>query len=76
MAIMYRGKSFLLSWDDKAKINFGEPGCMLSTGVKGKMILVPKASILGVLHHDENQKGKCTNYIPYLTENYFLLCET
>ena len=73
---MYRGKSLLLSCDDKAKIKFGEPGCMLSTGVKGKMILVPKTSILGVLHHDVNLKGKCTNYIPYLTENDFLLCGT
>ena len=27
-----------------------------------------------VSDHDVNQKGKCTNYIPHLTENYFLLC--
>ena len=76
MAIMYRGKSLLLTCDDNAKIDFGEPGCMLSTGVRGKKTLVPTISILGALDHDVSQKGKCTNYIPYLMENDVLLCGT
>ena len=62
---MYRGKSLLLFCDGKAKIDFGEPSCMLSTGVRGKKSLVPTTSILGALDHDVNQKGKCTNYMPY-----------
>ena len=69
-------KSLLLSCNGKAKIDFGEPGCMLSTGVRGKKTLVPTASILRTLDYDVNQKGKCANYIPYLTENDFLLCGT
>ena len=76
MVIMYKGKSLLLSCDDKAKIDFGEPGCMLSTGVRGKKTLVPTTSVLGALNHDVNQKGKCINYTPYLTENDFLRCRT
>ena len=49
---------------------------MLSTGVRSKKSLVPTTSILGALDHDLNEKGKCTNYIPSLTEIDFLLCGT
>ena len=57
MAIMYRGKCLLLSCDDKAKVDFGEPGSTLSTGVRGKKSLIPTTSILGALDHDVDQKG-------------------
>ena len=33
MAIMYQGECVLLSCDDKVKVDFGEPGAVLSTGV-------------------------------------------
>ena len=51
MAIMYRGECVLLSCDDKAKVDFGEPGAVLSTGVRGKKRLIPTTSILGALDH-------------------------
>ena len=69
-------KSILLSCDDKAKIDFGEPGCLLLIGFRGKKTLVPTTSTLRALDHDVNQKGKCINYIPYLMENDFPPCGT
>ena len=57
MAIMYRGECVLLSCDDKVKVDFGEPGAVLSTGVRGKKSLIPTTSILGALDHDVSQKG-------------------
>ena len=57
MAIMYRGECVLLSCDDKAKVDFGEPGAVLSTGVRGKKRLIPTTSILGALDHYVSQKG-------------------
>ena len=56
MAITYRGECVLLSCDDKAKVDFGEPGAVLSTGVRGKKSLIPTTSILGALDYDVNQK--------------------
>ena len=57
MAIMYRGECVLLSCDDKTKVDFGEPGAVLSTGVRGKKSLIPTTSILGALDHDVSQNG-------------------
>ena len=57
MAIMYRGECVLLSCDDEAKVDFGEPGAVLSTGVRGKKSLIRTTSILGALDHDVSQKG-------------------
>ena len=56
---MYRGECVLLSCDDKAKVDFGEPGAALSTGVREKKSLIPTTSILGALDHDVSQKGTC-----------------
>ena len=56
MVIMYRGECVLLSCDDKVKVDFGEPGSVLSTGVRGKKSLILTTSILGALDHDLSQK--------------------
>ena len=53
------GSVALLSRDDKAKVDFGEPGVVLSTGVRGKNSLIPTTSILGALDHDVSKKGTC-----------------
>lgn len=53
------GSVALLSRDDKAKVDFGEPGAVLSTGVRGKNSLIPMTSILGALEHDVSKKGTC-----------------
>ena len=60
MAIKYREDSLFLSCDDKAKIDYGEPGYALSTGVRGRKSIVPTTSTLGALDHDVNQKGSLT----------------
>ena len=54
---MYRGECVLLSCDDKAKVDFGEPGAVLSTGVRGKKSLIPTTSIHGALDHDVSKKS-------------------
>ena len=46
----------LLSCDDKAKVDFGEPGAVLSTGVRGKKSLIPMTSSLEALDHDAVKK--------------------
>ena len=65
MAIMYEGQCVLLSCDDKAKVDFGEPGAVLSTGVRGKKSLVFMTSILGALDHDVSQ-GMCFSVFLFL----------
>ncbi|XP_066934138.1 uncharacterized protein [Clytia hemisphaerica] len=57
MAILNRDPCVFISCDDKAKIDFGEPGSAVSTGVRGRKSLVPSTSMLGALDHDVNQKG-------------------
>ena len=37
-------------------MDFGEPGSVLSTGVRGKKSLILTTSILGALDHDVSQK--------------------
>lgn len=46
--------------DDKAKISFGEPGVVLSTGVRGKETLVPSSTTLAACDHDVHKKGSLT----------------
>ena len=65
MATMYQGQCVLLSCDDKAKVDFGEPGAVLSTGVRGKKSLVSTTSILGALDHDVSQ-GMCFSVFLFL----------
>ena len=59
-AIKYREDSLFLSCSDKAKIDYGEPGYALSTGVHGRKSIVSTTFTLGALDHDGNQKGSLT----------------
>ena len=56
----------LLSCDDKAKVDFGEPGAVLSTGVRGKKRLIPMTSSLEALDHDVSKKGTCFSVFLFL----------
>ena len=60
-AIKDRDQTVFVSCDDKAKVDFGEPGATISSGVRGKKSIVPTTTTLGALDHDVNQKG---NIIP------------
>ena len=57
MASRERETSVFLSCDDKATIDYGEPGHTLSTGVRGKTSIVPSKSLLGALDHDVKKRG-------------------
>ncbi|XP_052781350.1 uncharacterized protein LOC128217930 [Mya arenaria] len=46
--------------DDKAKVPFGEPDMVLSTGVRGKKTLTPSTSTLVAADHDMHHKGSLT----------------
>ena len=59
-AVKYREYVTFLSIDDKAKLNYGEPGLAISTGVRGKKAIVPVNHVLGALDHDVNSKGSLT----------------
>ena len=58
--VQHRDCSALIFTDDKAKIAFGEPGHLLSTGVRGRKSLVPTSSILSAEDHDVHHKGSLT----------------
>lgn len=58
-AVELKNKCYLLCTDDKAKVSFGEPGCAVSTGVRGKKSLVPVNTTLVAMDHDMN-KGSLT----------------
>ena len=47
-----RKDAVLLCCDDKAKVPVGEPGCAVSTGVRGKKTLAPSTTTLSSLDHD------------------------
>lgn len=44
--------------DDKAKVPFGEPGHLISTGVRGKSSLVPSTTTLVAEDHDVNKRAR------------------
>ncbi|CAC5408779.1 unnamed protein product [Mytilus coruscus] len=52
--------SSFLCIDDKAKVDFGEPGMAIATGVRGKKSIVPVTSTLAALDHDMQSKGSLT----------------
>lgn len=52
--------TIFISYDDKAKIKFGEPGHLLCTGVRGRQAIVPTTSTLAAEDHDVNNKGSIT----------------
>lgn len=39
------------------KLDFGEPGVVVSSGVQGKKSIISPSSFLGALDHDVNQNG-------------------
>lgn len=49
-----------LSIDDKSKVDIGEPGQLVSTGVRGKKSIVPTTSQLSALDHDVSSKSSIT----------------
>ena len=57
MAIQERETSILLSCDDKATIDYREPGHVLSTGVRGRTSIVSSNSLRGALDHDVKKRG-------------------
>ncbi|CAG2220390.1 unnamed protein product [Mytilus edulis] len=59
-AIKFRDCCKLLCIDDKAKIDFGEPGMAVSSGVRGKKSIVPSNVSLSALDHDLQTKGSVT----------------
>ena len=64
LAVKNRDSCMFISCDDKAKVNFGEPGSAISSGVRGKKTIVPKTTTLGSLDHDVDHKG---SIIPTVT---------
>lgn len=60
LAVKLNRVSSLFFMDDKAKINFGEPGHILSTGVSGKASLAPTQTTLSAEDHDVHHKGSFT----------------
>ena len=61
LAIQDRGNCVFISCDDKSKIDFGEPGHVLSSGVREKKSIAPSNTTLVSLDHDVAHKG---NVIP------------
>lgn len=59
-AVMFNECSTFLCLDDKSKVDFGEPGMAISTGVRGKKSIDPYSSVLGALDHDVASKGSLT----------------
>ncbi|XP_041378644.1 uncharacterized protein LOC121390784 [Gigantopelta aegis] len=51
-AIKLKNNCTLMFCDDKAKVPYGEPGSSVSTGVRGKVSIVPTSTTLVALDHD------------------------
>ena len=60
LAFLRNDSCVLFCSDDKAKIHIGEPGAVLSTGVRGKKILAPSQITIASLDHDVHHKGSMT----------------
>lgn len=59
-AVQFREYCHFICMDDKAKVDFGEPGLYASSGVRGKKSIVPTNSNLSCLDHDVQNKGSLT----------------
>jgi hypothetical protein len=59
-AVKYRDSLSFLCVDDKSKVDFGEPGQKVATGVRGKKSITPVQSCLSALDHDMQSKGSFT----------------
>lgn len=56
----HKTESNLLCIDDKVKIDFGEPGQAIASGVRGRKSIVPVSSQLSALDHDMQSLGYIT----------------
>ena len=59
-AVQFREEATFLCVDDKSKVDFGEPGQAVQTGVRGKKSIVPANLTLSALDHDVQSKGSIT----------------
>jgi hypothetical protein len=59
-SIKFKDNVTFLSVDDKCKVDFGEPGQAIQTGVRGKKAIVPTGTSLSALDHDLQSKGSLT----------------
>ncbi|XP_062580017.1 uncharacterized protein LOC134242028 [Saccostrea cucullata] len=59
-SVKYKPSVTFLCVDDKSKVDFGEPGLYVSTGVRGKKSIAPMQSNLSALDHDMQSKGSLT----------------
>ncbi|CAC5365132.1 unnamed protein product [Mytilus coruscus] len=56
-ATKFRDLVTFICVDDKCKVDFGEPGLAMSTGVWGEKSIVPTTSVLSAFNHDLGSKG-------------------
>ena len=68
LAVLLQNLCKFFCCDDKAEIPIGEPGSVISTGVRGKKSLAPSSTVLGALDHDVHHKGS-------LTPSVYLQCD-
>lgn len=59
-ACLLKDECSLFCVDDKAKVSYGEPGHVLSTGVRGRMTLTPVTTTLVAEDRDVYHKGSFT----------------
>ena len=57
LSVVPQKECTLFFCDDKAKVNVGEPGIVVSTNVGGKQTLAPSFSIFSATDHDIHHKG-------------------
>ena len=68
MVIQLKDESLFISCDDKAKVDFGEPGYVLATEVRGKKSIAPGGTKISALDHDVNSKGSITPSVTIITQ--------
>ncbi|CAC5423857.1 unnamed protein product [Mytilus coruscus] len=62
-AVQYREETAFFCVDDKCKIDFGEPGQYIQTGVPVKKAFIPADTTLAVLDRDQQSKGSLTSSV-------------
>ena len=67
-AVLNRDNVSFFCVDDKSKVDFGEPGNAISSGVRGKKSIVPTTSNLSALDHDQSSKGSITPSVSLLVD--------
>ena len=67
-AVMHRDETHFICLDDKSKIDYGEPGLAIASGVRGKKSIVPVSTVLSALDHDVASKGSLTPSVALLVD--------